>query len=82
MILVDIYIPSLGETYDFRLDETAKVMSIVREISEMLCTKNKSVLNKSADELMLCSMDSGQILGGDTTLWENNIINGSKLLMV
>lgn len=82
MILVDIYIPSLGETYDFRLDETARVTNIVREVSEMLCIKNKSVLNKSADELMLCSMDSEKILPGDSTLWENNIKNGSKLLMV
>lgn len=82
MILVDIYIPSLGETYDFRVDETARVVSVVQEISEMLTIRYKSKLNKSPEEFMLCSIDNGQILYNDSTLWENNIKNGGRLLMV
>ncbi len=39
MILVDVYIPSLDETLDFRIDETAKVTNVVQEISEMMCKK-------------------------------------------
>lgn len=82
MILVDIYIPSLGDTFDFRIDETAKLTNVVQEISEMLTIKYKSSLNKKPEEFMLCSIADCRILNNDTTLWENNITNGSKLLMV
>ena len=45
MILVDIYIPSLDETFDFRIDETAKITNVVQEISEMMCKKYKTKIN-------------------------------------
>lgn len=82
MILVDVYIPSLGMTYDFRVDEYVKLTSVVQEISEMLTDKYKSSLNKRAEEFMLCSITDGRILNNGTSLAENNITNGCKLLMV
>lgn len=82
MILVDVYVPSLDEVYDFRLDDTAKVISIIHEVSDMLSVKYKCSFNKKRDEFMLCSMDDGRILYHETTLWENNIKNGSRLMLV
>lgn len=82
MILVDVYVPSLGMTYDFRVDETVKLTSVVQEISEMLTNKYKSVLNKPAEEFMLCSLADSRILNSNISLTENNITNGCKLLMV
>lgn len=82
MILVDVYIPSLDEVFDFRIDETAKVINVVQEISEMMCKKYKTELNQHSDEFFLCSAEQGVILKGDTTLEENGIINGSRLFIV
>ncbi len=82
MILIDIYVASLGESYDFRVDETAPVNNVVSEISEMLCVKYKTGLNKNNQEFMLCSCMDKKILDGNSTLWENSIQNGSKLLLV
>lgn len=82
MILVDIYVASLGESFDFRVDDTAKLTSVIGEISEMLCVKYKTALNKRLEDFMLCSVDDERILDSNTTLWENNIVNGSKLLLV
>lgn len=82
MILVDIYIPSLDETFDFRIDETAKVTSVVQEISEMMCKKYKTELNEKSEKFFLCSAEQGTILDGESTLGENGIINGSRLYMV
>lgn len=82
MILVDVSIPSLDETFNFRIDESAKIINIVQEISEMMCKKYKTVLNEKAENFMLCSVEKGEILDGYSTLEENKIKNGSHLYMV
>ena len=82
MIMIDVYIPSLGTTYDFRVDETTKLTGVVQEISEMLTNKYKSKLNKTAEEFMLCSITDGRILNSNISLTENNVTNGCRLLMV
>lgn len=82
MILVDVYIPSLDETFDFRIDETAKITNVVQEISEMMCKKYKTELNEKAENFFLCSAEQGKVLEGETTLEENDIVNGCRLYMV
>lgn len=82
MILVDIYVASLGESFDFRVEETVKLTQVISEISEMLCVKYKTGLNRKLEDFMLCAVEDKKILDGNTTLWENNIRNGSKLLLV
>ncbi|MDD6327673.1 MAG: hypothetical protein Q4D54_06260 [Eubacteriales bacterium] len=82
MILIDIYVASLGESFDFRVDETAKIIKVLSEISEMLTVKYRTTLNKPIGEFMLCSYDQKKVLDNNQTLWENNITNGTKLLLV
>ena len=82
MILVDIYIPSLGETHDFRLDENTKISSLVQEISEMLTVRYKTSINKKPEEFMLCAVAEEKMLNSNTTLAQNGITNGCKLLML
>lgn len=82
MILVDIYIPSLDETYNFRVDEMAKITNIVQEISEMMCKKYKTELNYPPENFYLCSDEKGMVLDENTTLAENQVVNGSRLFIV
>lgn len=80
MIMVDIYFPVVDCIYDFRLDEHSQVNALIREISEMMCKKYKSAFTK--ETYMLCSLDSNEILDGNTPLWEHGLKNGSRLMMV
>ncbi|MDE5778013.1 MAG: hypothetical protein K2I10_05835 [Lachnospiraceae bacterium] len=82
MILVEIYIPSIDETLDFSVDETAKITNVVQEISEMMCKKYKTELNAASENFFLCSAEQGAVLDGGSTLCENGIMNGSRLYMV
>lgn len=82
MILIDIHVASLGESIDFRVDETVKISQVLSEISEMLTVKYRTALNKPINEFMLCSYAEQKILDENLTLWEYNITNGSKLLLV
>lgn len=82
MILIDIHVASLGENIDFRVDETVKISQVVTEISEMLTVKYRTGLNKPINEFMLCSYEGQTVLDENLTLWEYDITNGSKLLLV
>ncbi|MCM1159236.1 MAG: hypothetical protein NC300_08955 [Bacteroidales bacterium] len=82
MILVDVYIPSLDEVYDFKVDETAKIINVVQEISEMICKKYKTELNEESKNFFLCSVENGEVLNSNSTLAENKIYNGSRLFIV
>lgn len=80
MIMVDIYFPVVDSVYDFKIDEHSKVNALVKEISEMMCKRYKSAFEKEA--YMLCSLDSDEILDGNTSLSEYGLKNGSRLMMV
>lgn len=82
MILVEIYVAVLDQSYDFMLDENEKISQILAEIEEMLIKKMKSQNDKQTTSFMLCSMDRKEILSEDSTLFYCKIKNGSKLLLV
>lgn len=82
MILIDIHVASLGESIDFRVDETVKISQVLGEISEMLTVKYRTSLNKPINEFMLCSYAEKKIFDENLTLWEYNVTNGCKLLLV
>ena len=82
MILVDIYVPSLNESYDFRLDESVSIDSLTKEIREMLEKMNKSQGEGGRGDFLLCSYEYQSILPKQKTLSECGIHNGSRLLLV
>lgn len=82
MILVDIYVPSIDNTFDFRVDETASVENIIHEVSEMLCKKYRNSLNKNANDFVLCSYETEAVMPNNSTLTMHGIKNGSKLILV
>lgn len=82
MILVDIYVPSTGNIYDFQLDAEVPVYSVVEEVSEMIGQKEHCQIVGDRKKLMLCAKKDGRILQGDETLKECQIINGDSLILV
>ena len=82
MILVDIYVPALGNVYDFQLDEDEKVNIIVEEIGELIGQKEHCQIVGNISELMLCSRDNRIILSPNSTLAELGIHNGNSLILV
>ena len=80
MILVDIYVPSIGNTYDFQLDEEVPVGNVIEEISEMIGQKEHCRI--VGDMTMLCAQKDRQILHRDDTLAQCHIVTGDSLLLV
>jgi len=82
MILVDIYVPSVGQTYDFRLDENAQIQVMIEEIAEMIATKERTNLVGDPRDLILCDRLNKRTLPDDRSLRECGIGNGSSMLLV
>lgn len=82
MILVDVFVPSVDNVYDFQLDEDVKIGLLVEEIGEMICQKEHCRLEGRIEKLLLCSMDNRTILPKETTLAECGIKTGGKLMLL
>lgn len=82
MILVDVFVPSVDQTYDFQLDENVKIETLVEEIGEMICQKEHCRLDGRMEKLLLCSMENREILPKNVTLTECGIKMGEKLMLL
>lgn len=82
MILVDIFVTSLDKSYDFQLNENVRVETIIDEISEMVCQKEKMKVVGDASKLMLCDMFKHKVLDKNKTLLESEVLTGSKLVLI
>ena len=82
MILVDIYVPSIGNTYDFQLDEEVPVGNVIDEISEMIGQKEHCRIVGDMTKLMLWAQKDRQILHRDDSLAQCHIVTGDSLLLV
>ena len=82
MMMVDIYVPGVDQTYDFNVDENAKISLLLEELVGMICQKEQSTLEGSVKELLLVSQNRKMILNSGLTLSHYNIIPGDRLMLV
>lgn len=82
MILVDIYVPAVNQTYDFSLDENARISLLLEEISGMICQKEQCQLRGSVKELLLVSQSKKKILNSEKTLSYYRVNQGDRLMLV
>ncbi len=82
MILVDIYVPSVDKTYDFHLDERARVRTILEEIVEMIGQMERTSLSGDPEKLLLCDRLGKAPLPTEATLADCGIRSGGSLLLV
>lgn len=82
MILVDIKVPSVDNSYDFQLDENSAIYNIIGEVSELISQKEHCNIVGNTDELMLCCLKDNRILSINSTLKESGVQTGDSLILV
>lgn len=82
MILVEIAVPSLGNRYDFELEETAPVNLLTREVVEVICQKEHLQPSEKAQPFALYNQDTACLLNGAGSLQQNGVKNGHRLLLL
>ncbi len=82
MVLVDIYVPSVDKTYNFSLNESVGIRSIISEITEMVEQKEQVSLVGERSALQLYDSTGCTSLPAGNTLSECAIRSGSRLILV
>ena len=80
MIMVDIYIPEIGQVYDFEMDEEKTVGTVQKEIMELIAEKEKLPEPKETG-MALYALQNAEILSNHRTLKEQGIQSGDKLIL-
>ena len=82
MILVDLEVPSMRKCYQFRLEETCAVETLIMEMAEMICQKEHCGLIQGEDSLELYSMEKGDVLNKGKTLAQLQIREADRLILL
>lgn len=82
MILVDVYVPIMEETFDVNVDENARISDLIAELSEIVCQQANWPRPKDISNLVLCSVRSNHILPEGSTLAGMGITSGSRLMLI
>lgn len=82
MILVEVYFQELNQEYDVHLDISLPIGSITESLVELIAQKEHLTLAKKPGLFLLCDPKSGRILHPQTTLSENGICAGKRLLLL
>lgn len=82
MILVDIYVPSVDQIYNFNLSEDIGISAIINEIVDMISQKEQTKLYGRQEKLNLYSIKDKRILPKVNTLSDCNIMTGGSLMLI
>lgn len=82
MIVVEIIVPSVGGSYEFKLNEDVAVSLIIDEMCSVICEREQYAMYANMVDMMLFNADTGVQLAKSLSLYENNINNGSRLMLV
>lgn len=80
-IIVQVYLPVNGKTYDVRLPEDMYVHDVAEVLADLFTESAKGFYCKS-DTNILCFRDKGESLPQNKTLKELEVCNRSKLMLV
>lgn len=81
MTQVEVYVPSIDRSFEFEINEHAKVAAIVEGLADIIAAQ---VGRTWADpgSLLLCYQEAGAILPSGRTAYQCKIRPGSRLLLV
>ncbi len=82
MIMIDVYVPAVNNTYDFKVDENVSISMVIEEILGILSKEIMEQPQFTSKGFALCDVDQGRVLPCAGTLRGCGITNGKKLILV
>lgn len=82
MILVDVYVPAMNDSYDFMVDENVTVKQVIIELGGMLSKKAGETLTAQDADFQLYSMNTRKPLNLRQSLYMNQVTDGCRLLLI
>ena len=82
MIIVEVYVPCLDKTYEFKLNEDVIVAVATEEIVSVICQKEQYKPFESRSKFLLYNTATERQLSVSLSLFENGVCMGDKLILV
>lgn len=82
MLHVDVYIPAIMRSYEFSLNEHAKIGALIEEIAAIVRQKENRQWEGEMSGLLLCNESTGHILPTSKTLYQCKVKPGSRLILL
>ena len=79
-IIVEIYIPAISTSFDFRLPSTGRIDDVIWEVIRILETTQQNLLFDK-ERPILCDRDRSIVLNGAHTVEEAGLQDGAQLLL-
>ena len=80
-VMVQLYIPVTGTSYDILLPRTLSVNQAAKLVSEFF-TGVTGGAYMPGEDAVLCSMEDGKIYNVNSSVESLNLKNGSKLMLI
>ena len=80
-IMVEVYLPAAGKSYDARIPGTTRIGEIIPLIEACMAELEEGYFVTSRDTV-LCDKNTGLTLDVNLTPCEMGILNGTKLMMI
>ena len=80
-VMVEIYIPAAGRSFDIQMCDNLKIWEVIRMLSDGLKDFTDEFF-ASSEQTTLCDRYTGAILNLNITVKELKIKNGSKLMLI
>lgn len=82
MLRVEVSVPATGQTYEFAINEHAKVPEVIDEIASVVSVREQRPWKGRGEGLILCDASEGMVLPMERTLHQCKVSPGSKLVLV
>ena len=80
-VIVEIYVPAISSSFDFRLPSTGRVGDIINEVVLMLESTQQNLLF-DREQPILCDREREVVLRRQDTVAEAGIQDGTQLILV
>lgn len=80
-IMIELYLPAAGQTYDIRIPGESRIGEIIPLLDACIAELAEGYYVPNADAI-LCDRATGVVLNVNLTANEMGILNGTKLMLI
>lgn len=80
-IMVEIYLPASGETYDVKIPANSRIGQIIPLLEKCMLELADGYF-VPGDSTVLCERTTGTVLSRNLTVSEMGIVNGTRLMII
>lgn len=80
-LMVELYLPAAGRSYDVRIPAGSRIGEIIPLLEGCMAELAAGYFIPGADSI-LCEQETGMVLNVNLTVEESGILNGTKLMLI